>query len=199
MKLIQSSVFRALCAIGVGVLLIEYREQTATWLTVAIGALFFLSGVISLATYYSARKHALGTEINELEGNSETTTKPSLPLAGIGSLVLGIILALMPSSFVAGMGIVLALLLAIGAVSQFVGLATARRMGQVGWFFWVMPSVILLASIIIIAFPSVVQDDPLFFIGWCMLLYGVTECINALKLHNLNRANKNDGIEEIKQ
>lgn len=187
MKLIQSSVFRALCAIGVGVLLIEYREQTATWLTVAIGALFFLSGVISLATYYSARKHALGTEINELEGNSETTTKPSLPLAGIGSLVLGIILALMPSSFVAGMGIVLALLLAIGAVSQFVGLATARRMGQVGWFFWVMPSVILLASIIIIAFPSVVQDDPLFFIGWCMLLYGVVECTNAVKIHNEQR------------
>ena len=187
MKLIQSSVFRALCAISVGVLLIEYREQTATWLTVAIGALFFLSGVISLATYYSARKHAPGTEINELEGNSEATTKPSLPLAGIGSLVLGIILALMPSSFVAGMGIVLALLLAIGAVSQFVGLATARRMGQVGWFFWVMPSVILLASIIIIAFPSVVQDDPLFFIGWCMLLYGVVECTNAVKIHNEQR------------
>ena len=89
MKLIQSSVFRALCAISVGVLLIEYREQTATWLTVAIGALFFLSGVISLATYYSARKLALGTENNETEGNSEATTKPSLPLAGIGSLVLG--------------------------------------------------------------------------------------------------------------
>ena len=187
MKLIQSSVFRALCAISVGVLLIEYREQTATWLTVAIGALFFLSGVISLATYYSARKHALGTEINELEGNSEATTKPSLPLAGIGSLVLGIILALMPSSFVAGMGVVLALLLALGAISQFVGLATARRIGQVGWFFWVMPSVILLASIIIIAFPSVVQDDPLFFIGWCMLLYGVVECTNAVKIHNEQR------------
>lgn len=49
MKVIHSSIFRAVCAIIVGVLLIQYREQTVTWITIAIGVLFFLSGVISLA------------------------------------------------------------------------------------------------------------------------------------------------------
>lgn len=40
MKVIHSSIFRAVCAIIVGVLLIQYREQTVTWITIAIGVLF---------------------------------------------------------------------------------------------------------------------------------------------------------------
>lgn len=187
MKFLQSSVFRALCAMIVGVLLIEYREQMVTWLTIAIGVLFFLSGVISLATYYSARKHAPEAEACDEEGNPTAGAKPSFPLAGTGSLVLGAIFALMPSNFVTGLVYVLSLMLVIGAVSQFVSLASASRTGHVGWFFWVMPSVILLMGIGAIAYPSAIQDDPLFVIGWCMLLYGVVECMNAVKIHNEQR------------
>ena len=58
MKVIQSSFFRALCAIIVGALLIQYREQTVTWITIAIGVLFFLSGVFSLLSYMSAKRSA---------------------------------------------------------------------------------------------------------------------------------------------
>ena len=39
MKVLQSSLFRALCAIIVGVLLIKYREDTVTWITIAMGVL----------------------------------------------------------------------------------------------------------------------------------------------------------------
>ena len=58
MKVVHSSFFRALCAIIVGALLIQYREQMVTWITIAIGVLFFLSGVISIATYFSAKRNA---------------------------------------------------------------------------------------------------------------------------------------------
>lgn len=40
MKVVHSSLFRAVCAIIIGVLLIQYREQTVTWITIAIGVLF---------------------------------------------------------------------------------------------------------------------------------------------------------------
>ena len=60
MKVLRSSLFRAVSAIVIGALLIEYREQTVEWLTIVIGVLFFLSGVISLASYYTARKTAGG-------------------------------------------------------------------------------------------------------------------------------------------
>ena len=48
MKILQSSVFRAICAIAIGILLIKYPDNTVTWITIAIGILFLLSGIISL-------------------------------------------------------------------------------------------------------------------------------------------------------
>ena len=46
MKIFQSSIFRALCAIAVGVLLIKFPDDGVTWITRAIGVLFLISGVI---------------------------------------------------------------------------------------------------------------------------------------------------------
>ena len=199
MKIIQSSLFRAICAIIVGVLLIKYREQTVTWITICIGVLFFLSGVISCTTYYSTRKQTGDTIVYDADGNQLTGIKPTFPIVGLGSLILGVILALMPDTFINGLVYILAAILILGAVSQFVMLTSATKYGRIGFYFWIVPSVILLIGIIAIVYPTAIASAPLFIIGWCMLLYGVTECINALKLHNLNRANKNDGIEEIKQ
>ena len=57
MKILQSSFFRGICAIIIGILLIEYREQTLEWITIAIGVLFFISGVVSLSEYFEQRNH----------------------------------------------------------------------------------------------------------------------------------------------
>ena len=46
MKALQSYIFRAISAIVVGALLVKYREETVTWLTILIGVIFFVSGVI---------------------------------------------------------------------------------------------------------------------------------------------------------
>ena len=69
MKVLQSSFFRAIIAIIVGTLLIRYREETATWLTILIGVLFFLSGVISCTVYYSQKKRAGDTVVYDAQGN----------------------------------------------------------------------------------------------------------------------------------
>ena len=42
MKIFQSSIFRALCAIAVGVLLIKFPDDGVTWITRAIGVLFLI-------------------------------------------------------------------------------------------------------------------------------------------------------------
>lgn len=68
MRILQSALFRALCAIVIGVLLIRYREQTMTWITITIGVLFFLSGIISLTTYFVSRKNTLDVEIYDANG-----------------------------------------------------------------------------------------------------------------------------------
>lgn len=50
-----------------------------------------------------------------------------------------------------------------------------------------MPSLILLIGLIAIVYPSAIASAPLFVIGWCMLLYGVVEIINTLKIGKIRR------------
>lgn len=188
MKVIHSSFFRAICAIIVGALLIQYREQTVTWITIAIGVLFFLSGVISLATYYSAKRNADKAQIlYDANGKQITGLRPNFPLVGLGSLILGLILALMPNTFITSLMFILSAILIMGAISQFINLAAARKMGSVGFVYWIFPSAILLMGLLAVIKPSAIASAPLFIIGWTMLIYGVVECINAFKLANNKR------------
>ena len=187
MKVVQSSFFRALCAIIIGALLIKYREQTVTWMTIVIGVMFFLSGVVSCAAYFSARNRKDTPQVFDAEGNQLTGFTPTFPIVGLGSIVLGLILALMPTTFITWLIYILAAILILGAINQFVSLAAIRSVAHIGFYFWIMPSLILLTGLIAIVYPSAIASAPLFVIGWCMLLYGVVEIINALKIGKIRR------------
>lgn len=197
MKVVHSSFFRAICAIIVGALLIQYREQTVTWITIAIGVLFFLSGIISLATYFSAKRKATDIPVvYDANGRQITGLHPNFPIVGLGSLILGLILALMPNTFVTSLMFILSAILILGALTQFINLASAAKIGRVGIVFWIFPSVILLIGLLAVIKPSAIASAPLFVIGWAMLVYGVVECINAFKISNNKR--KWQKAEEIK-
>ena len=190
MKVIHSSIFRAVCAIIVGVLLIQYREQTVTWITIAIGVLFFLSGVISLASYWAAKRNAekmQGQILSDSNGKPIMGMMPKFPLVSVGSLILGLLLALMPQVFIAWLMFILAFSLILGALTQFVNLASAAKMGRVGILFWLFPSALLLLGLLAIIKPSAIASAPLFIIGWGMLIYGVVELLNAFKVSNNKR------------
>lgn len=190
MKVIHSSIFRAVCAIIVGVLLIQYREQTVTWITIAIGVLFFLSGVISLASYWAAKRNAekmQGQILSDFTGKPIMGMMPKFPLVSVGSLILGLLLALMPQVFIAWLMFILAFILILGALTQFVNLASAAKMGRVGILFWLFPSALLLLGLLAIIKPSAIASAPLFIIGWGMLIYGVVELLNAFKISNNKR------------
>ena len=190
MKVIHSSIFRAVCAIIVGVLLIQYREQTVTWITIAIDVLFFLSGVISLASYWAAKRNAekmQGQILSDSNGKPIMGMMPKFPLVSVGSLILGLLLALMPQVFIAWLMFILAFILILGALTQFVNLASAAKMGRVGILFWLFPSVLLLLGLLTIIKPSAIASAPLLIIGWGMLIYGVVELLNAFKISNNKR------------
>lgn len=190
MKVMHSSLFRALCSIVVGALLIEYREQTVTWITILIGVLFFISGVISLLTYYSARRNferMQGNILYDAQGNQVVGFRPRFPLAGVGSLVLGLVLALMPNVFVAWLMFILSLILVMGALTQMANLVQASRMGGVGLVYWLLPCALLLLGLLAIIKPSAIASAPLLVLGWAMLVYGVVETVNSLKIANNRR------------
>ena len=83
MKIFQSSIFRAICAVVVGILLIKYPQDGVTWLTVAIGVLFLISGIIALIAYLNAKKHANEYTITvTVEDKGDGTLDVSADLTG---------------------------------------------------------------------------------------------------------------------
>ena len=183
MKILRSAVFRAICAIITGILLINNPDSTVKWITIAIGAMFLVSGVISCATYLNARKNAAGAELYDADGRLIASPRPPFPLVGIGSILLGLILAVIPGVFVKSLMYVLGALIILGAINQFIALAGARRVFRVPAWFWVCPSVILITGIFVMVKPMDSATVPLLILGWCLLFYGVTECVNAVKIY----------------
>jgi len=197
MKILQSSFFRAICAIAVGILLIKYPDNTVTWITVAIGVLFFLSGIISLVVYFNARKNVSEYKITDADGNIIGGERPTFPVVGVGSIILGAILALTPNIFITALMYIIGGMLILGAVNQFMSLVNARKFGKIGFGYWIFPSVILLTGLYVIIRPMDPASVAMLILGWCTLLYGVTEMINSIKFHSDRR--KYAKAQEIQQ
>ena len=187
MKLFQSSIFRALCAIVVGVLLLKYPQDGVTWLTVAIGVLFLISGIIAVIAYVNARKHAGEYTITDQQGRIIRGGQPTFPIVGAGSIILGLILAATPGVFINGLMYILGAIMILGGINQLMNLVSARRLGSVPFGFWVAPSLILITGLFVVLKPMETAEVPLLILGWCCLLFGVTELINALKIRSLRK------------
>ena len=187
MKILQSSVFRAICAIAIGILLIKFPDNTVTWITVAIGILFLLSGIISLIVYIHARKNVSEYKITDAEGRVVAGEKPTFPIVGVGSIILGFLLALTPNIFITALMYIIGGILILGAINQYMNLVNARKYGKIGFGYWIFPSVILLIGLYVIIKPLAPASMAMLVLGWCSLLYGVTEMINSLKFYSDKR------------
>ena len=199
MKIFQSSVFRALCAIVIGVLLVKFPQDGVTWLTMAIGALFLLSGIIALIAYWQAKRHAGEYTITDQQGRVVRGGQPTFPIVGAGSVILGLVLTLSPNAFVNGLMYVLAAVLILGGVTQLMALVAARRLGSIPFGYWVMPSVILLMGLYVILKPSESASTSLMVLGWCSMVYGVIELVNALKIYRVRKASEGREVKEISE
>lgn len=195
MKILQSSVFRALCAVAIGVLLVSNPGKTVEWITILIGILFLLSGVISVAAWLSSRSHATDVDVYDAEGRLVSSRKQPFPVVGIGSVLLGVILTAMPGTFVTSLMYVLGAVIVLAAISQFMTLARLNRAFRVPIFMWICPSLVLLAGIVALVNPSGAATLPPLIIGWCLMLYGVSECINAYAVYSSNKRSRK-AVEE---
>ena len=176
-----------------GALVVKYREDMVTWLTVGLGAIFFISGVISCISYYIQRRHVLkmraeGITLFDSEGKPVGPSMPTFPIVGVGSLILGIILASMPETFLSWLTYIFAAIILLVSVYQIADLIVANRYGRVGWAYWVMPIIMLLAAIVALVNPEAISSSPLFFLGWAMMISGAVMIVNVLKIYTVRRA-----------
>ena len=177
MKTKVSILLRSIGAIIIGVLLIKYSNNAVLWLTILIGVIFLISGLVSCITYLAGRnrKGIDGIQILDATGRDIT------PIIGLGSLLLGGLLTFAPSLFINFLVYGLALILILGALNQFFNLGSASRIVKIGLFWWIVPALILLTGLIALVKPSIIATAPLYIIGWCMIIYGVVEMINSIR------------------
>jgi uncharacterized membrane protein HdeD (DUF308 family) len=187
MRILQSSLFRALSALVIGCLLIKYPDNTVNWITIAIGVLFLLSGIVSLLTYWNALRHVGEYTIYDAQGRIVAGTKPVFPFVGIGSIILGLILVLMPSQFVTALTYIIGIVLVLGALNLLMALVTARVFARLSFVFWLLPSIVFVVGIYFMVKPLEPASMTMSALGWLSLLYGVTEMVNALKLYRCRR------------
>ena len=179
-----------------GVLVVKFREEMVTWLTIGLGALFFMAGVISCISYYIQRKHVLkmrsmiadGASVLDAEGNPIGQAMPIFPIVGVGSLILGVVLASMPETFLNGLTYIFGIIILLVSVYQIADLIVANRYGRVGWAYWVMPIIMLLAAVVALVNPESISSSPLFFLGWAMIISGAVMIVNVLKIYTVRRA-----------
>lgn len=196
MKVLQSSLLRAVVAIIVGVLLVKYREDTMRWMTIAAGILFFLSGLISVIVYYyEKREIARSPYTFDQTGNEIRRHSPIFPFIGVGSMLLGIILMVMPTDLLIGVTYVLGAMLILGAASQLFNLFMSRRFWSIPIIYWLFPTILLGIGILVVAKPMETATLPLKIIGWALMVFGVVECVNAFSIF---RARKKFLLEQEK-
>ena len=192
MKVLQISAIRAIIVLVTGFLLVRYREETMTWMTITVGILFLLSGLVSCIAYYFEKekvaKNTAKAEQQEGQQEEENLKSPSFPIAGVGSIVLGIILAVMPNTFITWVVYILAALLILGAVNQFMNLARSRQYARVPVYMWIFPTVILVIAILLISKPIETAQLPLLVLGWAFMYYGVLEFILIIRMYLVRKS-----------
>lgn len=84
MKTMNYSIIRCICALVIGVLLVAWPEAAILYLVITIGVLFLVPGLFSLSGYL-------------IRGKQDGSR---FPIAGLGSLLFGLWLMIMPAFFV---------------------------------------------------------------------------------------------------
>lgn len=104
------TIIRALCSLCVGCFLVAYPDYTAKMLVIMVGLLFFIPGLVSIVLAFARPKVAEGQEYE----------RNAFPIVGIGSSILGLVLIIMPTVFIAIMMYILGVMLVAAGIYQIV-------------------------------------------------------------------------------
>ncbi|MDE6799155.1 MAG: DUF308 domain-containing protein [Phocaeicola sp.] len=165
MKTMNYAIIRCICALVIGVLLVVWPEAAIVYLVVTIGVLFLVPGLFSVFGYLVRGRR----------------NEAMFPVIGLGSLLFGVWLMVMPAFFVSSLMYVLGAVLVLAGISQIVNLSAARTWTVVPAAFFVVPVLVLTAGIVVLFNPFTAATVPFLVLGVSGIVYGVSDLINILR------------------
>ncbi|WP_296122547.1 HdeD family acid-resistance protein [uncultured Bacteroides sp.] len=165
MKGLSYSFLRAICALVIGLVLVMFPDQAGDYFVITIGIIFLVPSLVSIIGYFAQ--------------NAEMRHR--FPIEGVGSLLFGLWLIIMPGFFADLLTFVLGFILVMGGVQQLASLSAARRWMPVPGGFYVVPVLILLAGLVALFNPTGVRSTAFIIIGISSMVYAASELLNWFK------------------
>ena len=189
MKLLRISIIRAIAALVVGVLLLKYNADVLKVLTIALGIVFLLAGVVSLVGWVNVRrKKADFRAYDNGQEQTQDSAQPMFPLAVLGSLLLGLILSLTRSDdYLEWAMYLLGGVLVLGALNMLMNLMSAKKMEPVAGWMWLVPVVIIVASVFAMIKGLVPAETCTTILGVTAIVYAVAELIYSIIFTNIRK------------
>lgn len=170
MKQLLYPFLRAICSLAIGALLVSNPESMTTLIIRIIGGIFIFSGLMPTLNYWMP------------SSEGESSIRPFFPVVGVGSILLGLLLLLMPNTFVTMLMYVLGIFLIMAGCGQLASLISSREVAPLRWWVFVLPLVLLAAGTFILFKPMKSASLPFLILGIACLGYGVSDLFYALRL-----------------
>ena len=180
MKIVNSYIFRAVCALLIGLLLVSNPERMTGLLVQVIGGLFLISGLVSLINYFIIRY------------SDKVPVKPVFPMVGLGSLLFGVFLGFFPGLFITYLMYIFGFLMVVAGVNQLWNMFRLRRLIPFRWYVLFFTLLITALGVFVLFNPLESASVPFILLGVSFMLYGVSELITMSM-----QALLNDGDEVL--
>ena len=121
-------------------------------------------------------------EIYDADGNRLTPQKPFFPIAGSGSIILGLVLITVPATLIEVLNIIFGAMVMLGAFNEFLSLMQVRKYSREPVIYWLFTSFIFIIGLLIVLKPTFLANLFLQLAGWCFIAYAFLEILIAVQL-----------------
>lgn len=175
MKVINSYILRSACALLIGILLAANPEEMTGLIVQIIGALFILSGLMSLISWIV------------ISYTTEKGLRPVFPLIGLGSFLFGVVLGFWPALFIMYLMYIFGGLMVLGAVNQLWNMFRLRKLIPFRWYSLLLTLVILALGLLVLFYPLESASLPFLILGINFIIYGTAELVSGVRWRKYER------------
>lgn len=176
MKFIGSSIFRSMCSLLVGLLLLFNAQQMPVLIVRIIGLLFLLPGIFVVTTYLLGRM------------NANAIVRPTFPLVSIGSILFGVYLEIYPDIFVIYLLFTMGFLLMLAGINQLLSMFTQRKVSPFSWLLILIPVLLIASGAYCVTHTSDAAETLFKILGATCIYYGLSDLFLALRAKHYYRA-----------
>lgn len=167
---------RALCLLVIGLLNICYSKEIIIYIVCLTGVLFILPSLFAIGSYWRARKEVSGSAV-------------VVPVVSVGAALFGIVLLLMPGTFVKAFMYVMAGILILIGLWQMASFFRLRRGGvELLGYEFVVSLLAVAAGVVVLAHPFETAGIPFVILGAGLTCYALLEFWNAFLQYKYEKA-----------